>query len=152
MPEIPPELQDLKLFSNFEAEAFEILMEDSTVLELSSDETLFEQGDPPENAFFVVLSGEIGIRKLMRNEKEIVARLKPGEFLGELGLFSDRDRQAGGVATESSRVLRVPRASLSKLKRQSPGSLVDLYESMFESLSGRFKALAEKAEKTQFWL
>lgn len=151
MPEIPGELQEFDLFADFDTNALEVLMKDSTVLELSADDVLFEQGDDPEGDFFVVLSGEVGVRKNMRNEEEIVARLEPGEFLGELGLFSDRKRLAGGVATETSRILRVPKTSLNRLKRESPGALVELYECMFEGLSGRFKALAEKAEKTQFW-
>lgn len=151
MPEIPPELQEFDLFADFDSEALNRLMEEARVLELSPDDVLFEQGDEPDQAFFVVLSGEVGVRKHMRNEEEIVARLKPGDFLGELGLFSDRNRLAGGVVTEPSRVLRVPKTSLKTLKRKNPGAVVGLYECIFDGLSGRFKALAEKAEKTQFW-
>jgi CRP-like cAMP-binding protein len=151
MAEVPSELGKIELFEEFNQKDFETLMEDATVLTPDAEEPIFAQGDPADDVFYVVLFGEIGIQKDMRNEKEIVSRLSKGDFFGELGLFSDRDRQDGAVPTESSEVLRIPRRSLGKLKGQHPEALVGFYEEMFEKLSGRFKALAEKAEKTQFW-
>ncbi len=151
MSGVPSELEEIKLFEEFNRKDLETLMEDANILTPAAEEPIFAQGDPAENAFYVIIFGEIGIQKDMRNEKEIVARLSQGEFFGELGLFSDRDRQAGAVPTESSEILHIPQRSLGKLKGQHPEALAGLYEEMFEKLSGRFKALAEKAEKTQFW-
>ncbi|MFB6344990.1 MAG: cyclic nucleotide-binding domain-containing protein, partial [bacterium] len=85
-------------------------------------------------------------------EKEIVTTMKPGEFFGELGLFSGGKRRAGAVALESSQLLEITRKSVGKMKAEHPEALISMYEEMFESLAGRFDALAQKAEKTQFWL
>lgn len=152
MPDLRSELQEIELFNDFNSSSLDLLVEHCEVLELEANELLFEQGDEPEDCFFVVLTGEIGVRKFMRNDHEIVTRLKPGEYLGEFGLFSKQERMAGGIATEATRVLKVSRKALGKLKAETPESLVNLYEAMFDKLAGRFKSLAEKAEKTQFWL
>jgi len=88
----------------------------------------------------------------MRDEKEFVTTLERGDFFGELGLFSGSSRKAGAVATESSEVIEISQSTVGKLKAEHPESLIDMYEKMFESLAGRFNALAQKAEKTQFWL
>lgn len=152
MPQIPAKLQQIELFDDFNETALALLMEDAEIIELGPNDVLFEQGDSSGDYFFVVLSGQIDIQKLMRNEEETVTSMGTGEYFGEFGLFADRKRMAGAVASGTTEVLRIPRKSLGKLRAESPLALTSLYEKMFEKLAGRFEALAQKAEKTQFWL
>lgn len=151
MSNIADELQSFPLFQEFNSEQVQYLSEESEAITLEDDEYLFEQDDEPNDCFYVILSGTIGIEKFMRNDKEIVTTLDPGEFFGEFGLFSGGKRLAGAIATEPTTVLKISQSTVGKMKAQYPEALISMYEHMFESLAGRFNALAQKAEKTQFW-
>ncbi|MFB6344989.1 MAG: cyclic nucleotide-binding domain-containing protein, partial [bacterium] len=95
MSDISDQIQSLALFGKFNNKQLEYLVEESNTVTLSEDEQIFEQDDESDDCFYVVLAGSIGIEKLMRDEKELVATLEPGDFFGELGLFSGGTRQAG---------------------------------------------------------
>lgn len=152
MSDISDEIQTLPIFRKLNTEELEYLFEESNRREVAEGDYLFEQDDESSDCFFIVLDGAIGIEKDMRNENELVATMEPGDFFGELGLFSDNKRLASAVATEPATVLEVSQSALGKLKAQHPEAVINLYEEMFDSLAGRFNALAQKAEKTQFWL
>ena len=146
------ELATMPLFENVPDNSLQTLIDNAETHTLGADEVLFEQGEDSSGSFFVVLKGEIGIRKMMRKEKSTVTNFSQGDFFGELALFTDEQRLAEAVALKPAEVLEIPRASLGLLKDESPGSLITLYENMFRTMAGRFNALAQKAEKTQFWL
>lgn len=152
MSEIAEKLQSLPLFNQLNSDQVEYFLKESRERSLEEGDHLFEQDDESNDCFYVVAEGSIGIEKFMRNDRELVASMEPGDFFGELGLFSGGKRLAGTVATEPSTVLEVSQSTVGKMKAEYPEALIAIYEKMFESLSGRFNALAQKAEKTQFWL
>lgn len=145
-------LAEMQLFQGVPAESIQTLIDNSETHTLGSDEVLFEQGEDSSGSFFVVLKGEIGIRKMMRKDKSTVTNFSKGDFFGELALFTRDQRLAEAVALKPAELLEIPRSSLGMLKDQDPQALITIYENMFETMAGRFNALAQKAEKTQFWL
>jgi len=78
------------------------------------DETILRQGEHGDS-FYLILSGEASVR--VTGNKNEVARLKQGEFLGEMSLLTGEPRAATVVATVDSRVLCVSRAAFAELFR-----------------------------------
>jgi CRP-like cAMP-binding protein len=71
------------------------------------------------NSVYFILDGEVGIRTDPNDPQEL-ARLKAGEFFGELALLSGRRRTRAAVATASSLLLEVDRNSMIRLVRSAP--------------------------------
>lgn len=71
------------------------------------------------NSVYFILDGEVGIRTDPNDPQEL-AKLKAGEFFGELALLSGRRRTRAAVATASSLLLEVDRNSMIRLVRSVP--------------------------------
>lgn len=152
MSDISEKLKNIQLFKDVRREACNYIIEEGRLLDVDKGTEIFAQDDESDERFYVVVTGEVGIEKFMRNEDEIVNNVKPGDFFGELALYSGEPRKAGATVLESGKVLEITRSTLGKVKAEYPEELCALYENMFEVLAGRFDSLAQKAEKTQFWL
>jgi putative ABC transport system ATP-binding protein len=78
---------------------------ESAVVELEPGETLFEQGDPGE-LVYVVEEGEIEIVRVRADGgEELLARLKRGDYFGELAPLFRIRRSAGARAATRARVV-----------------------------------------------
>jgi CRP-like cAMP-binding protein/predicted ThiF/HesA family dinucleotide-utilizing enzyme len=94
----------------------------------SAEERLWEQGSvivrqgDPGDDFFVILEGEIQVEledESGEREPEIIARLGPGEYFGELALLAGKPRNASIVAATRCVVLRVERESFETFLEES---------------------------------
>jgi len=146
------EFRGYPIFEDLGPEAIKIIVDDSNRIRLTADETLFEEGDSAEDNFYLILEGELNITKYMRTRTTQVTIMEEGESVGEFGLFTQRDRMAGVQARTNAELLEISKTTLDKLRETDPESLTIIYENMYEALSKRFRSLAQKAEKAQFWL
>ncbi|MGE4063637.1 MAG: cyclic nucleotide-binding domain-containing protein [Rhodospirillaceae bacterium] len=69
------------------------------ILPLSKGQFLFRQGDPPTSAY-ILNSGVIGIFKEVDGKRIPVARVKKGEFFGEMAIIDSRPRRNSAMALE----------------------------------------------------
>ena len=101
------DLGRLDLFRGVAAEALDDLARHTVEVGVAPNQPVLEEGAPAE-AFFVVLDGALAVfRDAVGQPVQLLARLYPGDFFGELGLFSDRRSVASVRATETSRLLRI---------------------------------------------
>jgi CRP-like cAMP-binding protein len=85
-----------------------------------SEETIFWEGEPGVG-MYIVLEGQVGIYKeLGDDQREELARLKRGEFFGELALLDESPRSATAIATEQSTILGLFRPDLMELIERKP--------------------------------
>ena len=82
-------------------------------------EVLFEQGDAV-SGMFVVISGSIDIVSPTSGHETIVTVHRPGDFTGEVSLISGRRSLVRGLATETSELLEIDRASLRRIVQTDP--------------------------------
>jgi hypothetical protein len=149
------DLDDFRGFSIFDGlgpEAIQTVVDGAQRIHLRSEEQLFEEGDGPNGCFYLILEGKIQIVKFMRTESTPVTTLNEGDYFGEFGMFTGDDRMAGARSQGGTIVLEIPGETLDNLRDADPAALATIYENMFQAMAKRFKALAEKAEKSQFWL
>lgn len=81
------------------------------VVKFKKGEVIFREGDTAD-AMFVIKSGIIDITKSKGSKDIVLATLKPGEMLGEMGFFDDKPRSAGARAASDAEVIKLPFVAL----------------------------------------
>ncbi len=148
---IVKKLQQFEMFTGVKDEALEVIVNNSEVERLKSKDLVFNEGDEADQNLYVVLNGTVAVLKSMRQGEREVGLLKEGKYFGEFALFSNQSRQATIEARETTTLLKIPFYALESMKKEHPQAVIKIYENMFEQLAGQFRAMADKAEKTQFW-
>lgn len=144
-------IRGAELFSNIDVEALEKIVETGEFLTRQNGDVIFEEAAESNDKFYLILEGTVAIVKSMRDSEENVAVLSGGDYFGELALFSEMDRQAKTEVREKTKLLEISYATIDELKKTQPGAVIQLYENMFNQVAKRFKQMARKAEKSQFW-
>jgi len=89
----------------------------------------------PGDAMYLVISGDLEVVKRSATGDIPIARLGPGQIVGEMAVLESRPRTASVRATSPVRVLRIPGATLLELLRTRPGASI----SMIRTVSGRLR-------------
>lgn len=69
------------------------------------------QGDPSEDLYFLK-DGKLLICTVQGTQVKAIARIEPGEFIGELSFFDGKPRATHIIALEKSTVLQIPKDEL----------------------------------------
>src|SRR5271170_2515994 len=131
----PPRRQDLRMLpellghlpalrSLFEGLGRDSALEVENTLEwvdLPAGETLFKQGDAAPDAF-VVTAGHLAVVMGASANRKTVARICPGEVVGEMALLADAPRSATVVALHDSYLIRLPRRAFDVLLEGAPNA------------------------------
>jgi NTE family protein len=107
---------------------FEGLNENSTIdvekalewIDLPAGETLFRQGDAAPDAYVVTAGHLAVVMGAGAHGKKTVARIGPGEVVGEMALLADAPRSATVVALHDSYLIRLPRQAFDILLEGAP--------------------------------
>jgi HEAT repeat protein len=84
-----------------------------------AEETIFDEGTIGED-FFLINNGEVSVRAGQGAAQREVARLKSGDFFGEMALFDDEPRSATCVAATPCTLLVLDRSRFYSLIEQLP--------------------------------
>lgn len=102
-------------------EVIKLLREDlhalkkATVSVFSNRERVFEEGEPSRHVYFV-LSGSVKIvKKSVGGSENMIARLRPGQYFGEVGVENDGYRFASVDSEGISSLLRIDRADFREM-------------------------------------
>jgi CRP-like cAMP-binding protein len=113
-------LKKIPLFSDLKGRDLKVI--DGMVYERRYDagEYMFETGQPGA-AMFIIEEGEVQITRLNAAGEEVVlARLRNGEFLGELALLDNSPRSASALVGKPTKALAIFREDLDKLLDSHP--------------------------------
>src|SRR3954469_24165329 len=72
--------------------------------EFPAGTVLFEEGQPG-HVMYIVVAGEIEIRRRVGETERLLAVLGDGEFFGEMAILSGRPRSATAVVRSAARLL-----------------------------------------------
>ena len=114
-------LSGMKLFAEFtagELEGFFHLME---VVHANPGECVVRQDEVGE-AMFVLVEGRALVRHNAKQRDFVLAKLKSGDFFGELGLVDQGPRSADVEAVEECMLLSISKGSLRALAGVYPGA------------------------------
>lgn len=94
---------------------------------------------------YVVLEGNVRLtRGAASLEEELLAVLGPGEVLGELAFLDGEPRSATARATDTTRVLAVPAASLEELLLLRQDLAVEILWNLVRMMSRRLRKTNER--------
>ncbi len=111
------ELKDVFLFEGVELESIQGILEDSPVQKFGSDEVVLSAGEP-NHSIHLLLSGQLRVQ--LELSLQPIARLEPGELVGEISVVDGHPTTAYVVANEVSRVLVLDKNTLWSLFEASP--------------------------------
>lgn len=104
--------------------------------EFPAGTVLFEEGQPG-HVMYIVVAGEIEIRRRVSGVERVLAVLGDGEFFGEMAILSGRPRSATAVVRSAARLLVIDGTTFEAMLRARPEIALRL-----------IKALAARLEAT----
>jgi lysophospholipid hydrolase len=84
---------------------------------------LIRQGDQPDFLYFIV-SGRLRVTAGSDADLRVVAEVRRGEFVGEIGVLTGEARTATVTAMRDSEVVRLPQADVLRMAYRSPSMLM----------------------------
>jgi CRP-like cAMP-binding protein len=113
-------LREVRLFKDIETPELTALGLSLRERSLRRGQVLFHEGEMGEE-MFVVVRGSIVISKPVKERVEqVLARMGPGDFFGEMSLFDRSPRSATVQADSDVALLALDREALSRLTDLSP--------------------------------
>jgi CRP/FNR family transcriptional regulator, cyclic AMP receptor protein len=118
---------------------------------LKKGEVLFREGDLGQEMFFI-RSGSVIISKPVTGRVEqVLARIGPGEFFGEMSLFDRAPRSATAQADAETELLCLDRDSLRQFVELSPRAAAAFFHSLVEVFILRLRASGDLVAEVTRW-
>jgi len=111
------DVDDVLLFKEVELESIQGILEDCSVQKFKKDEVVLSAGES-NDSIHLLLSGQLHVQ--LELSLQPVARLEPGELVGEISVVDGQPTTAYVVADEDSRVLVLDESTLWTLFEASP--------------------------------
>jgi len=127
-------LKGLPYFAELPDDHLQRLCKDTEQAPIEAGEVLFEQGSESDE-MFVVMEGSIEVADTTGGRNVVLARLGPGEVLGEMSLLEDKPRTAEARAVTKTRVIRIPQDELFGLLTTPEAAL-----SMLRTVTSRLRS------------
>ena len=113
-------LRRAPLFATLDDEAFRLLTDELTEVDLSRGASVFREGDQGDQLYFIV-SGKVKLGRTSPDGREsLLAILGPGELFGEMALFDPSPRTATATAVSETRLAGLKNESLTRCCAPGP--------------------------------
>jgi CRP-like cAMP-binding protein len=125
----PKALEGIPLFADLSKHELERVARWADDIELDEGKSLLNRGDLPHE-FFVLLEGEVQVQR----GDEVLARLGPGDFFGEIAIMQDDRRTATVIAATPVRVaVMVPR-DFDEMRSEIPAVAAKIQQAAIERM------------------
>lgn len=84
------------------------------LVEYGVHKTVCREGDPSSDLFYL-MSGKLLICTISGTQVKAIARILPGEFIGELSFFDGKPRASHIVTLEKCQIVTFPKQELNEL-------------------------------------
>jgi signal transduction histidine kinase len=113
-------LESTKLFGGLTPADSELLNGSAELRKFVDDQVIFKEGDSGDG-MYVLGSGGVQISALVpQGDRKALARLKPGDYFGEMAVIDNEPRSASATAEGDTVVYYLPRELVLKLLERSP--------------------------------
>jgi CRP-like cAMP-binding protein len=144
-------LRDVRLFREFTPPDLAALAASLRARSLRRGQVLFREGDPGEE-MFLVREGVVVVSKAVTGRVEqVLARVTPGDFFGEMSLFDRSPRSATVQAETEAALLALDRAALRTLTRDSPRAAAAFFEALVHVFIERLRASGDLVAEVTRW-
>jgi small-conductance mechanosensitive channel/CRP-like cAMP-binding protein len=114
------------------------------VAHFGQGETIIRQGDAETGPFYVIAEGEVEVRVRPsgEGEEEDLARLRPGDYFGEMAVLTGEPRSASVVALGDVTLVTMDREAFAELFAREPKAAHALAEVLAQRREGLSRAMA----------
>jgi len=103
-----------------------------------SGETVITQGSE-NNHLYLLLTGSLVVTSSVDTSKVELAKVAPGQSIGEMSIFDPAPTSAGVTAEEASEAWRISKEGLDAFREEHPGQAYDLIGQICRVLSSRLR-------------
>jgi CRP-like cAMP-binding protein len=103
--------------------------------EFPAGTVLFEEGQPGRS-MYIVVSGEVEIRRQVGDRERVLALLPAGEFFGEMAILNGRPRSATAVVRTAARLLVIDGTTFEAMLRARPEIALRMIRALATRLDG----------------
>lgn len=144
-------LREVRLFKDIETPELTALGLSLRERSLKRGQVLFHEGDMGEE-MFVVLRGSIVVSKPVKERVEqVLARMGPGDFFGEMSLFARSPRSATIQADSDATLLALDREALRRLTDLSPRAAAAFFYALVQVFIERLRASGDLVAEVTRW-
>ena len=142
-------LADSETFGDLPRERLHALVAHCSELPLAEGHLVFAHGEAAD-AVYLVLEGTVTVfRDKVGRAMQLLARIGPGELLGELCLFDETTRTASARAATDCRLLRFDREPLAEVLRAEPQLAVRIQNTAARRRSSNSAAALELGQQSE---
>lgn len=128
------DLREHPFFSTVDGEQIAALEQSTHVQDFASDSVIFEEGSPSD-ALFLLLEGEVAFcKQVPGGQFRAISYARPGEYFGEIGLFTGQPRALRAEARGAVKLAVVPRDALLTFIKGTPGPMDHILQSIINHL------------------
>ena len=144
-------LREVRLFKDIETPELTALGYTLRERILRRGQVLFHEGEIGEE-MFVVVQGSIVISKPVKERVEqVLARIGPGDFFGEMSLFDRSPRSATVQADSDATLLALDREALRRLTEVSPRAAAAFFQALVQVFIERLRASSDLVAEVTRW-
>jgi CRP/FNR family transcriptional regulator, cyclic AMP receptor protein len=144
-------LREVRLFKDIAEPELIVLGRSMQERPLKRGQVICREGDPGEE-MFVVRRGSIVISKLVTGRVEqVLARIGPGDFFGEMALFDHSPRSATVQSDSDVTLLVLDRAGLRRLTEESPRAAAAFFHALVQVFIERLRASGDLVAEVTRW-
>ena len=144
-------LREVRLFKDIETPELTALGYTLRERILRRGQVLFHEGEIGEE-MFVVVRGSIVISKPVKERVEqVLARIGPGDFFGEMSLFDRSPRSATVQADSDATLLALDREALRRLTEVSPRAAAAFFHALVQVFIERLRASSDLVAEVTRW-
>jgi signal transduction histidine kinase len=138
-------LRRLQLFAGLPEADLDWLSDQAEPFSLEAGEVLIREGELGDAAF-IVLEGELEVKKKSDMQDIFITLREPGEVIGEMALLDHSPRNATVTALQSSRLLKIRGDTFQQLLSQKPSAALAILHTVSQRLHQN-EALLRQNEK-----
>ena len=144
-------LREVRLFKDIAEPELMILGQSLDARPLRRGQVICREGDPGEE-MFVVRTGSCVISKLVTGRVEqVLARIGPGDFFGEMSLFDRSPRSATVQADSDATLLALDREGLRRMTEVSPRAAAAFFHALVLIFIERLRASGDLVAEVTRW-
>jgi CRP/FNR family cyclic AMP-dependent transcriptional regulator len=144
-------LRNMRLFRNVDDADLATFARSLRERPLRRGQVLFREGDHGDE-MFLVRSGSIVVSKAVTGRVEqVLARMGPGDFFGEMALFDRSPRSATIQGDTEVMLLVLDRDALARLTADSPRAAAAFFQSLVHVFIERLRASGELVAEVTRW-
>jgi len=143
-----PEIPKLGIMSTLEEDDRRLLSNYGEFLPIQAEGNVITEGTPQDSLYFVI-SGLLHVHTLKDGKRTLLARVNPGETIGEVNVFDPGVASANVTAKEFAQVWKAQREDIEQYLDNYPEAGGKLLIELLAEMSRRIRSINEKLSATE---